>query len=240
MDYSTIRGTINYVSDEDSDKGRKRGYEYFTLTLHKDGGRVQRALSIIEDQPIVVRDILESVSKDWHLQDCYVRIHSKKQFTGTGWFRFHNNLAECETFTTTEGRVSQYMTLESGPVVFCNHSIVGDAWMMTAYDISQGPGRQKVEQMLTPTLNKQGAEGPILTRSALGIEFVGKETIKVPAGIFQCLHFKTGRYDRNHALATASLNYDIWCTADSHYVTIMSMYAGKRRYEMVQWQDSTE
>ena len=231
----TVSGRIAYLSDKAADRGRPRGEETFTFTVATDGSVTQRAFSIIADAPHVRRDVIENADAQLRLKDCYVRIAVGKTAPfseGAGWFRFGSEDATCEAFTSSEGRISQRHQLTGGPVVFCNHAIVGDAWMMAAYPLARGPGRVLVRDMLLPTLNKQGATGPMLAHAHLGIEYLGPERITVAAGAFDCLRFRCNSVASEDDLAEANLAYEMWCTADGLYMAVLSMYRGDRRYEL--------
>jgi hypothetical protein len=231
-----ISGRLQYVSDRPADRGRARGAETFTIGVDSDGTTTQRALSFIDDAPVVQRDVVQTMNRDLRPRDCFVRIRVGAEAPiaeGAGWFRFGTVEAACEAHTSAEGRVSQSHRLAGGPLVFCNHAIAGDAAMMAAYPLSAGPGRILVRDMLLPTLNKQGATGPMLAHAELGIAYVGTERISVPAGAFDCLHFQTNAVPPGTALADATLSYDMWCTADGLYIPVVSGYRDDRRYELV-------
>ena len=52
-----IRGKLHYTSDKPDRKGVERGREYFTITVHGDGGRTLRAYTEIDDAPRFHRKI---------------------------------------------------------------------------------------------------------------------------------------------------------------------------------------
>lgn len=233
-------GTIAYLSDKVEDKGRKRGFETFTITEDSDGTLMQRALCEIQDPPFVQRDITQYGTKDMRPRDCYVRIRTGENppfVTGGSWFRFGDKVAECEGDTTADGRISQRHPLSGGPVGFCNHSIVGDAWMIATYPLAQGPGEFLVKDFILPTLNKQGATGPKLAHAHLAIKFLGRETITVQAGTFNCLHFTTKSFPPGGTLGDAEYKYQMWCTDDGLFMAVLSGYMGERRYELVSLSD---
>jgi hypothetical protein len=189
----------------------------------------------------VLRDITQCGTETLRPLDCYVRIRTgaAPPFAGgSGWFHFGGPTVTCEAETTSEGRISQTYQLEGGPLAFCNHSIVGDAWMTAAYPLAQGPGEFLVRDMLLPTLNKQGATGPMLAHAHLVLKFVGRERITVGAGTFDCLHFRTSSVPPGADLSAAKYAYDMWCTDDGLYTAVLSGYLGERRFELMELTDA--
>ena len=232
------RGRIAYLSDKPEDRGRSRGFEMFTITRDDDGAVMHRALCAITDPPHVQRDITQHANKDLRPSDCYVRIRvgAAPPFkTGSGWFLFGPEVAECEAETSVEGRVSQRHRLTDGPVVFCNHSIVGDAWMMAAYPLAQGPGEFLVRNMLLPTLNKQGATGLMLAHAHEAFKFFGRERITVRAGAFDCLHFKAGSVPLGIGSSSARAKVRLRHVVHRRRLPtppVLTGYLGERRYEL--------
>lgn len=225
-------GQINYVSDGPADDGRVHGSERFTITRMADGRMLQRAHCRINDPPNVERDSLVAVDAGWRPIDAFVRIDTGGQFTGTAWYRFSPHEAECQAFTAADGRVAYRRPLAPGPVPFCSHALVGDAWMIAAGAPAEDGQRQPIE-LLTSTLNKQGATGPALAAISYGVERVGAEEITVPAGTFQVIHYRSGRVEAPGLLQAANFDYNIWVTADDYRLAVLSKYPGKARYELV-------
>jgi hypothetical protein len=228
---TTLVGTIDYLSDRPADNGRLHGREHFTITRMADGRMVQRAHCRIIDPPDVERDSLLAVDAGLRPTDAMVRIETGGHFTGTGWYRFSADEAECEALTAANGRRTHRRTIEPGPLSFCSHALVGDAWMIAA-GAPDNDGERRPFELLTSTLNKQGASGPTLAAIPYGVERVGPEPIEVPAGRFETIHYRCGRVDAPALLATADFNYDMWVTADQRRLAVLSMYRGRARYQL--------
>jgi hypothetical protein len=232
-DHKSVRGTIAYTSNKPERKGQERGREYFMINTHSDGRRTCIAHCEIDDRPSVMRDITYSLDADWMPTDCFVRITVGDRFMGTGWFRFHPEFAECETFTALEGRVTQRMDLSRPLVTFQNHAIACDAWHLRLYDRSKGPGVQGIEQILLSSPDHRGATGPMLFSIGIGLEYVGEERITVKAGTFDALHF---RFVSSPGLPQEHPPYDVWCTNDGEFLFLLGITGGymQTHYELAE------
>lgn len=87
-----------------------------------------------------MRDVNLRLTPDWQPTESFVRIAVDGAFRGSAWFRFADDLAECEAFTTVEGRLSQRMTLARPLPAFGNHAMINDGSLLGLYDLDRGPG----------------------------------------------------------------------------------------------------
>lgn len=232
-DHTNVRGTILYTSTKPDRPGQERGREYFVTTLHADGSRSVSAHCEIDDRPCVMRDIVYSLDADWMPRDCFVRISVGDRFMGTGWFRFHPQYAECETYTALEGRVSQRMDLARPLRTFQNHAITCDSWHLRLFDQGRPGEVQSLEQMLLSSPDHRGATGPMLFSVGLHVKYVGAETVTVGAGTFEALHFQ---FVSAPGLPQEHPPYDVWCTADGGFLFLKGGVGGymQTRYELVE------
>ena len=239
-----ITGKILYTSDKPDRKGRERGREYFTMTIHGDGRRTLRAYVEIDDAPNVMRDVTLSMSAKWKPTDCFVRLSVGDQFKGSTWFRFNEHGAEAEGFTVAEGRFSQTWPLAHALAGFGTHPIQGDGWLCSVVDLTRGPHFEVHKNLLMCSLDHRGATGPMLMGHPVGVplSFVGRERISVAAGSFDALHF---RISETNESATDTRNepgkhppYDLWCTADGDYIVLLAYVTGymMTRYELTELQ----
>jgi len=232
-DHRNVRGTILYTSNKPERLGQERGREYFVTTVHADGSRSVSAHCEIDDRPCVMRDVVYSLDPDWTPKDCFVRISVGDRFMGTGWFRFHPQYAECETYTALEGRVSQRMDLARPLRSFQNHAIACDSWHLRLFDQGK-PGKvQSLEQMLLSSPDHRGATGPMLFSIGIHVVFVGREEITVKAGSFDALHFQ---FVSAPGLPQEHPPYDVWCTADGEFQFLRAGAGGymQTHYELVE------
>lgn len=185
MKHRTIRGKILYLDNDTGETGR----EWFTITVQPDGRRTLRAQCEMDDRGLL-RDVIYSVDTDWYPLDCFVRLSIEERLTGTGWFRFTDHLAECETFTAAAGRLSQRRELKERTPSFGAHPIVCDIWHLARFDRSKGERIQTSRNVLLSSPEPDGGSGPMFNAMDLTIEYVGREKVTVPAGTFEADHFR--------------------------------------------------
>jgi hypothetical protein len=234
----SIAGEISYTSNQEHRRGAERGRELFRIDAHADGCLTIAAHSEIDDEPPVVRDANLRMNRLRAPQECFVRIAVGGAFRGSGWFRFEHGLAECEAFTSVEGRVHQTIRLDGHIPGFGNHAIVNDAFLLSLYDLSEGPGVQVTKRLLLSSPDHRGATGPMLFPVDLAIQFVGEEKVTVAAGTFEGLHF---RMIDVPGMPVAHPEYDLWVTSDGDYVILKAEVGGymQTAYELVRYEAST-
>jgi len=217
--------------DTPEQKGVHLGYEDFSMTRFGDGRRVQRASCRIARTGLdVERDSVMAVDADWRPLDATVRIETDGAFTGSAWYAFSDDEAECVALTAGEGRIT-YRQAVPARFSFCCHALIGDAWMIAAGD----PGADATRgywDLWTSTLNKSGASGPALAYIPYGIERVGRESVTVPAGTFETVHYTSGRVEAPNTLESAPFAYHIWVSDDDWRVCVRSAYPGASLYEL--------
>src|SRR5262245_63191954 len=75
-------GKILYIGDD----GKERGREWFSFTYREDQQVTLRAYCEIDDTR-VERDVVQTMTAQFHPLDCFVRLHVQGKFLGTGWIR---------------------------------------------------------------------------------------------------------------------------------------------------------
>lgn len=203
--------------------GAEWGFEDFAITRDAAGGRslsVHCEMAFGEEQ--VVRETVLNVDAAFQPLDAYVRILNHGVPTGAGWFRFDEELAEGESFTADEGRLSQRIPIERPLRGFGIHALIGDGWLAAGFPFEQGAGHTHFlgGRNLLHSLHHFGAKGPKLEISATGLNYLGRETVTVPAGTFDC-----------HRLAFVGMTnahppYHMWIGADGDYLYVKGEVEG--------------
>lgn len=235
MSYRTVKGAIRYTSRKPERMGEERGREFFMITSQPDGTDVLHAHCEIDDAPAVVRDVVLALRReDSSPLDCAVRLTVGDRFEGTGWMRFADGFAECETHNQRDGRITQRVDTPSPVRWLQSHPIVGDALLMRLYDLSRGPGKMFFQDLYLTSPDHRGATGPQLFRTGFALVYVGEEEVEVDAGTFAARHFQVtdtaGNLPKEHP------PYEVWCTADDDYLLLRAGAGGymQTHYELVE------
>lgn len=214
------RGRISYRHRSDQ---AEWGFEEFTLTRDAAGGRCLSVhCEMAFDAEQVVRETVLNVDAAFQPLDAYVRILNHGVPTGSGWFRFGDDLAEGESFTRDQSRISQRVAIEKPMRGFGVHALMGDGWLAAGFPFDRGAGHTHFlgNRNLLHSLHHFGATGPRLEISASGLTYIGRETIEVPAGSFDC-----------HRLAFTGMTnahppYHMWISADGDYLYVQGVVEG--------------
>ena len=242
MEHSTDAGRIVYTSTRPELMGRVRGGETFIVTRYSDGARTLRVhCAIDENSPRVLRDSITDLDCDWRPTGGFVRITVDERFVGSCWYRFTPTLAECEGYTEQEGRIARRFELVSPVRVFGTHPLCADGYLVQAYDLSKGPGRQTIGDFFMCAGHNRGADGPtLLSRpDGISVRYFGPERITVAAGDFDALHFQIGESTDDAYMGTdIHPPYHIWVSADGEYLFLKARITGyySSDYELVELQ----
>ncbi|MCB2109349.1 MAG: hypothetical protein KDE14_16690 [Rhodobacteraceae bacterium] len=233
-----MRGKILYIGDDDQERGR----EWFSFSFREDGQITLRAFCEIDDAR-VERDVVYTMSSDFRPLDCFVRLHSRGQFLGTGWIRITDTSADCEVFNTTFGRISQSIPLTEPALTLGSHPLACDALVLPGYNHKNPEKIQARSGGLSTSPLLDGASGPLLSISTGLIEYVGPETIKTAVGTFDAHHYrfppKPGA--PTHANGTPT-SEDIWVTHPDYTFVRAEVHGylknktGFGRYELVEFE----
>jgi hypothetical protein len=231
-----FRGRIHYTSRKPDRFGHERGREWFTIDVADDGWRTLHTHCEIDDAPRVLRHVTLSVDPGWLPREAHVRVAVDGRRVGSSWYRFHDDLAECEGDTAAEGRRSQRIRLDAPLRGLVTHPIQGDAWLCSAYPLAEGPGTRTM-RFLTTSHDHRGATGPALLKDVTDWTFVGRERVEVAAGTFDALHFSLGSLDTWGPEDLARHPpYHMWVTADGNYVFLRAYVEGymQTHYELTE------
>jgi hypothetical protein len=228
-----VAGKLLYIGDD----GVERGREWFSFTYRKDKQVTLRAYCEIDDTR-VERDVVQTMNERFHPLDCFVRLHVKGEFLGTGWIRVTDSEAECEVASVVLGRVHQVIPLPARVTSLVSHPITADGLLMAAFDHSRPERIQTWAAGLSTSPLLDGASGPFLAAGReRSVEYVGPEKITTPAGAFDTHHYRLLMGKRPDGRQPS---YDLWCTHPDFLVVrgevgnYLSNATGSGRYELVE------
>lgn len=185
MHTRSARGRIDYIRDGKGVSGR----EFFSVTVSQSGDRTLRAQCEMDDIGLL-RDVIQTVSKDWFPRDSDVRLAQHGKFMGVGWFRCDATGIACEAFTLAEGRVTQRVETGRPVRIIASHPLMTDGWQCAAFDHARSDRIQTVEPWANTSPRPDGGSGPMIGIGTKVIEYVGEERITVPAGTFSTRHYR--------------------------------------------------
>ena len=186
MRHATSRGLISYRGPD----GMERGREWFHVTVAPDASRTMRTISEIDDSGIL-RDVVLTLGPDWRPRDAYVRVAVQDEPVGAGWFEFEQHQALAEVRSTELGRIRQTVAIDGWAPMFGAHQLAGDGWQAALLGPDQTDGDQRrVSGILLSSLLPNGSSGPMLASTTMVAERLGSESITVPAGTFDTVHYR--------------------------------------------------
>ena len=153
------------------------------------------------------KDIVYSVDRDFRPIDSYVRLIKDGTLLGTGRFQFDDNGGSLECDSRVLGHVAQRVDQRGGFPSFGPHPLTCDIWHLARYDHASGEKVQYFNSALS-SLEHDGCSGPMLHPLRFGIEFLGPQTVTVPAGTFETHHYQfhlAGSLPQEHPLE------QLWC-----------------------------
>lgn len=182
---SILRRASGVYRYEALSDGRLRGEERFQLFVHPDGTRTLMVWHDLFARNAQFSVMLRSAA-DFRPLEAFVSYWNAGSFKGSAQIRVQGSQLGA-TSSGPAGVVSQDITV---PAAFSlgTHPVAADGWHAAAYDRARG-GIQ------TSTIYSMEASTdlskPVLgTLRPLTIEFVGRETVQVPAGRFEAEHWK--------------------------------------------------
>ena len=214
-DHVTRRGSVEYQISIPAFPNGVWGREDFTLTRHANGDRVLRAFCELDDEPSLIRDVIQRVDAGFHPQDCMVRLTEGGAFKGSTWYHITDDEIYFQGLTSEAGRISGQLDIDRTIRGFGTHALNSDAWLVARFDRSQGPRQHTFYNSPLTSLDHRGATGPALVCSqGTTIEYFGEESITVRAGTFECHHFAYV------VVATDHPEYHLWVTTDGDFVFV--------------------
>ena len=178
------KGTYLYRGISD---GRLRGTEDWTLTVHPDGSRTMRMWNDLYARNGHLTATLR-VAEDFRPIEAHVSYWTQGQFKGSGLFTVTGDRLEAIT-NGPQGRIAETIDVPDGFSIV-THPLAGDGWHTWYYDRDKGGEQTGMVYNIDST--------PDPTKPAIGklepqaLEYIGEETIEVPAGTFEAARFKIG------------------------------------------------
>lgn len=237
MKHRTASGKMLYLHHVDGTT-REFGREWFSLTEHEDGQRTLRARCEIEAGVVAPREVLRevtySVDSEFRPIDCYNRLHMNGRFLGSGWMRFTETEAECESWGAALGRVSQVVKLKHPVRSLGSHPVSCDAWHLPQHDLTGVNRVQRHDHVWMTSLEHDGCSAPLLAQLPLSFEYCGRENVTVPAGTFETDHY---RILPSHAKTEEHPAEDLWVLPGSFFF-IKAAVGGymSASFELVEYQ----
>ena len=228
------RGKILYIGDDSKERGR----EWFSFTYREDQQVTLRAYCEIDDTR-VERDVVQTMTAQFHPLDCFVRLHVRGKFLGTGWIRVSEKEAECQVFSTVMGRVHQVVPLAEPATSLVSHPLSTDSLLLAKFDHSKPERTQSWGGGLSTSPLADGGSGPFLSVGGLrSTEYVGAERVRTRAGAFDTHHYRLLIGPRADGTPRS---YDIWCTHPDYIFVqgevrgYLQNKTGFGRYELVEF-----
>lgn len=206
MKHKNLRGKLSYISEAERTKENEFGREWFSITRHEDGLTTVRAqceiLSGVVRKRSVIRDVVYSMDANHRPIDCFVRLQENGKYLGAGWFRFEGHTASGMLHNRDVGHIEQRLEV-GGPIPSVGaHPLVCDMLHCLAFDPTRNERIQRSRGIVMTSRELDGCSGPQLTEMDMDIEYMGQETITVPAGTFETEHFRfpfpSGEYPEEH------------------------------------------
>jgi len=194
--------------------GERRGGEYFQLVVHSDGTQTLSSSSDLSRRNSLFTVVLRSAA-DFRPLEVYANYWSSGRYKGSGHFLVQGEHLFAESNGPDSGRQQQETAV---PVRFSigTHPVSADGWHTPDLDTANPKKGQfqlySVEASADTTKPVLGALVP------LEIEYMGEETIEVPAG-----RFTTQRY------RLAGMN-DLWVYGADRIVIRSELPARGLRY----------
>jgi len=181
-------GTLEYRT---TDSPILRGTEHWTLMVHTDGARTLHA-KIHNLEKGSRTQIIQRVDRDFQPLDVVIQGWSNDKYRGIGLFTVSDSVLEGLS-RGPSGEGSHEVSLGENVTVL-SHALAADAWFGIPADLkARGNATMTAYSIdLKPTA-KPAFLGALMQAP---IEWIGVETIAVPAGKFETTHLRlAGRFD---------------------------------------------
>jgi hypothetical protein len=206
----TITGELACSSLRD---GAPCGRESFILTRQADGTRTLRVFS---DQPARGNQISIIVRLDAAFRplDAFTQTYAMGQFLGAGFYAVRGDMLTTMVKTPDRDVTESMKVPEKFHLLL--HPAAADGLHFALYDLALG-GEQRIPRCAAGNARESVR---CMIAPEVRLQYVGEETVTVPAGTFATRHFKY------------TDNTDVWVTGED-YVVVRHDYRGYRtRFEL--------
>ena len=179
------------------------GTDEFTLTLQSDGTRTLRSMTQQTDRGTQINIVLR-VDRDFRPLEGFTTDYMEGEFLGTGLFSVNGN--ELTALVKTPERQSLETLEVPERFSLLMHPVSADGWHFGSYDMQRGG-----PQTATRCSVGGARESVRCALSEFTLEYLGDETIEVPAGKFDTQRFRMGE------------NTEVWL-AGEHRIMVQHVY----------------
>lgn len=204
------------------DPSQSVDWEHFIVTTNPDGSHTAQSMTRFPGGSIV-RHVTQTVDPQFRPMDGVLRLFVGPEHQGTLVRRVVGNEVT-SLLLAPDGRPIEQATLPGGPdLVLGYHPTVNEGWKFTHCDRSK-QGTQHV-RILTTSATWNGGVMSHGKEVTLAIEYIGKDTITVPAGKFECDHYlwHTGAIDAD---------IEVWTTGPDRISARVVGHAKGVKYEL--------
>ncbi len=177
----TVRGEYSCaVLDDGSDCGDAQ----WILSLQADGSRILRAYHYVTATG-VQNSTVSRVDENFHPEEGFINLYRDGESYGSAFFLVKGSTLSMTVNTPDEHYAENLDVPDEFHLLL--YPITAYGWLMANYDHEAG-GPQPVNLCAVAPAGR----GPSCSIDVRDIEFLGKETITVPAGTFDADHYKVG------------------------------------------------
>ena len=218
MEFFIITGNLVIGSTGDPDTYRE--YERFMLTENPDRSRTLRTLTRSPKSDLL-RDVTQTVAHDWRAMEAYGRLFIKGESQGSVLRRVVGDKLLSSYWIPGEDR--DEAEFEAPPnLIIGFHPVTADAWKANYYDLDRGGTQDVYVHTVSETWNGRSLGHGAARRST--IDFIGKETVTVPAGTFECDRFMW------HSGIDSELEF--WRTGPNHLFVKLVAHSRDTLYQL--------
>ncbi|GMU76889.1 MAG: hypothetical protein AMXMBFR45_23800 [Gammaproteobacteria bacterium] len=211
-----VRSVVGVLDCTTLSKGEPCGREAWTLTVQADGSRTMRAFFDGGRDAQQISTIYRADAA-FRFLEAFSTAYSKGKLLGSGFYVADGSLLHVTTRGSTGYKAEDLPLPQDYSVLLHPPSI--DGWHFGHYDSAAG-GRQKL-----PTFVFGGVDGgPRVAAFPITLEFVGRETITVPAGRFETEHYHYGK------------DTEVWIMGPDRIMVRHEYRAADTRFELTQVQ----